>query len=216
MVYSKRGKGGDKMITRRHLLLAILTTCLVTMFVITTVPIFSQSAGQYDPWLDLNEDGKINIIDISMLAKAFGTSGTPINYTAMLLTLQAEIDSLNSTLATQQSEINNLGAQLATKLGAPDYDSGWVGIAQGQSIVLNHNLGTTNVLVYMMGNSVGGGPTGTYLNQLGIGGVYWSNTYSTGYGAYWWDLTPTYMWVTRLPQDDNYAAIRVQMWKLPS
>jgi hypothetical protein len=76
-VYSERRKGGDTMITRRHLLLAIATTCLVTMFLITTVPIFSQTAGQYNPLYDVNHDGKIDIKDIAYLAKAFGTAGDP-------------------------------------------------------------------------------------------------------------------------------------------
>jgi hypothetical protein len=76
-VYSERREGGDAMITRKHLLLAIATTCLVTMFLITTVPIFSQTAGQYNPFLDVNHDGKIDIRDIALEAKAFGTAGDP-------------------------------------------------------------------------------------------------------------------------------------------
>jgi hypothetical protein len=36
-------------------------------------------AGQYDPWLDVNDDGKIDIRDIARVAKAFGTSGQNIS-----------------------------------------------------------------------------------------------------------------------------------------
>lgn len=112
-MYSERRKGGDMMITRKHLLIAILTTCLLTMFLITVIPISSQTAGQYDPWLDTNDDGKIDIRDIALTAKAFGTSGDPINKTALLLELQSEIDSLNSSLL-------NLEANLETRITNQD------------------------------------------------------------------------------------------------
>jgi hypothetical protein len=76
-VYSERRRGGDTMITRKHLLLAIAATCLLTMFAITIVPIRSQTAGQYDPWLDINDDGVIDGLDLIQGARAFGTAGDP-------------------------------------------------------------------------------------------------------------------------------------------
>jgi len=63
------------MITRKHLLLAIGATCLLTMFAITIVPIRSQTAGQYDPWLDVNDDGKIDGKDIALVALHYGQAG---------------------------------------------------------------------------------------------------------------------------------------------
>jgi hypothetical protein len=65
------------MITRKHLLFAIAVTCLLTVFLITIVPIRSQTVGQYDPWLDYNDDGKIDGRDIAPAARAFGTFGDP-------------------------------------------------------------------------------------------------------------------------------------------
>jgi hypothetical protein len=47
------------------------------MFVITIVPIRSQTAGQYDPSLDENHDGKIDGKDIALPALIFGTAGDP-------------------------------------------------------------------------------------------------------------------------------------------
>jgi hypothetical protein len=198
------------MITRRHLLLAIAATCLVTMFLTTTVPIFSQTSGQYNPLYDVNQDGKIDGKDIALPASIYGTAGTPINLTA----LQSEIDSLNSallalenTVATQQSQINNLGAELATKLGAPDYDSGWFAINPGSYIILTHNLGTTNVLVYMVGRISG------TIDQVEYGGD--ANGQSS-YGANWYGLTTTQIWINRMSQDIWWPEIRVFMWILPS
>jgi len=43
------------------------------------------SANSYDPLMDVNDDGLINIVDIGKVAAAYGTSGTPINKTALLL-----------------------------------------------------------------------------------------------------------------------------------
>jgi hypothetical protein len=202
------------MITRRHLLLAIAATCFVTMFLISTVPIFSQPV--YNPLYDVNGDGKIDMKDIALVAKAYGTTGTPINITAMLLNLQSEVDSLNSSLLTlentvaaqqitinnQQSAINNLGAELATKMGQPDYDSGWFTINQGQSITLTDNLSTTNVLVYMF-SSVG---------QVEYGGDQNGNS---GFGAYWSFANIDAINVYRMPNDLYWTFTRVYMWKLP-
>ncbi len=43
----------------------------------------------YNPFLDLNEDGTVDIFDAIVLANGFGTSGVPINKTALLLELQS-------------------------------------------------------------------------------------------------------------------------------
>jgi hypothetical protein len=35
------------------------------------------SVGEYDPWVDLNDDGKIDIYDVALAARLFGTTGEP-------------------------------------------------------------------------------------------------------------------------------------------
>jgi hypothetical protein len=35
------------------------------------------TASQYDPWADINDDGKIDIYDVAYTAKLFGASGNP-------------------------------------------------------------------------------------------------------------------------------------------
>lgn len=37
----------------------------------------SQTTKQYDPWLDYNDDGRIDMRDIGMTCMAFGTTGDP-------------------------------------------------------------------------------------------------------------------------------------------
>ena len=81
------------------LLSIILAAGLLTSVFFMTTTSSSPSVGGYDPWVDLNDDGKIDYKDLFMLARAYGTSGTPINKTALLLELQTRIDMLNSTLS---------------------------------------------------------------------------------------------------------------------
>lgn len=63
---------------KRGLIIAVfLTFCMAaTLFMI--IPIESSpSVGDYDPWLDFNDDGKIDIRDIASAAIAYGTYGDP-------------------------------------------------------------------------------------------------------------------------------------------
>jgi hypothetical protein len=57
----------------------------------------SQTAVQYDPWADMNDDGKIDIKDIAYSSRLFGTLGDPTKsvvisgYNQKLLTYKVEI-----------------------------------------------------------------------------------------------------------------------------
>ena len=68
---------------RKGLIVTILATfCLaVTLFV--TVPTKSQS-GVYDPWVDVNDDGSIDMADISIAIDDFMTSGAPMTKAGIL------------------------------------------------------------------------------------------------------------------------------------
>ena len=87
---------------KKDLVIAILATfCLTsTLFMIT--PTRSQSgitaSNEYDPWIDTNDDGIIDIFDLAKLALAFGAEGEPLNKTAMLLELQDRADSVDRRL----------------------------------------------------------------------------------------------------------------------
>jgi len=82
------------------MIIGFLTLCLtVTLFIsATTSPATTSLPEPYDPWCDINDDGVIDIEDIVNLAIRFGSKGTPINKTALLLELQSRIDSLNASL----------------------------------------------------------------------------------------------------------------------
>ncbi len=60
---------------KKQFAVAILfATVLLT---VSFIPISSQQIGTYDPWADINGDGKIDIWDLAYSAKAYGTTGDP-------------------------------------------------------------------------------------------------------------------------------------------
>jgi uncharacterized coiled-coil protein SlyX len=199
--------------------------------VIPTRSASTTSELEYDPWADINDDGIIDILDVVLVTNKYGSTGMPINKTALLLELQARIDSLNAslldleayfetrintlnaTLVEQQSRIADLETQLiilnATKLGKPDYDSDWVSINKGQSLIFDHNLGTTDVLIYMIGYDI---DATRYINQIKYGG---DSDWPYGYGASWSELTSTTVKVTRGGDDPDWDYVRVMAWKIP-
>jgi len=80
--------------------MAMLLTLLV--FAIPTSANEQQtSTSNYDPWLDSDYNGVIDIFDIVRLCNIYGTTGTPLNTTQLLL-------DLNASLTDLQNQINAL------------------------------------------------------------------------------------------------------------
>lgn len=82
--------------------------CLIVTLFLAMPTLSSPQSFEYDPWLDANDDGKINIIDVSYVAKLFGTSGTPINKTDMLLELQSRVQDLEAQVEALEAYGTNL------------------------------------------------------------------------------------------------------------
>jgi len=182
----------------------------------------------YDPWVDWNDDGCIDIYDKVAVGARFGSEGTPINKAALLLELQDRVDSLNASLLDLeayletkivelnaslvylQSRVETLESQMLPQgfMREPAYDSGWVHIEPGHDRCFNHNLNATNVLVYLIGNDPGSSP---YIHQWDYGGELTAGKY---YGAYWYDLTETSIYVHRHGQDENWDYVRIMLWKI--
>ena len=69
-------RGGDV----RMKVKTFIVGCLIGMFVALLIytPISqTQTEKQYDPWADMNDDGKIDVKDIYYLASIYGTTGDP-------------------------------------------------------------------------------------------------------------------------------------------
>lgn len=218
---------------KRYVIAAILASCLtITLFL--AIPTRSiPTVGEYDPWADINDDGKINMYDIGYTARLFGTSGEAINKTDLLLQLLDRLDQLNTTVVEQQNIINNLNNTVMelqdttnylnttidylnqtlivlnnTKgLGTPDYNSGWVAINQGQTLQLQHNLHTKDVLVYVIGND----GYLYFIHQISYGGDVQPG--DTQEGLYWHSLTEDSIKLYRYPTDSRYYVVRVMIWK---
>jgi uncharacterized coiled-coil protein SlyX len=93
------------MVTRRNLVLVALITCFLTITVFRVLPIFSSSTPGYDPWLDINDDGKIDGRDLIVMSRAFATYGDPINKTELLI-------EVNNTYTQLLNTINSCNASL--------------------------------------------------------------------------------------------------------
>jgi len=107
------------MTTKKDLIIAILATFCLTMTLFVVIPTKSASTTdinpEYDPWYDLNDDGRIDILDLVSASHKYGATGMPINKTALLLELQAKIDSLNASLVELQSRVGDLETRTPKK-----------------------------------------------------------------------------------------------------
>jgi hypothetical protein len=71
----KKEKGGENLNWRSFLTATMLTALMLAL---TFIPMSgSQTAMPYDPWADINDDGKIDIKDIGYACRLFGTMGDP-------------------------------------------------------------------------------------------------------------------------------------------
>jgi len=57
---------------------AVAMLLAIALLTVAFIPLaHQQGGGSYDPWLDYNEDGKIDVNELSPLGQAYGTSGDP-------------------------------------------------------------------------------------------------------------------------------------------
>jgi len=60
---------------RKNLVITILLSAFLLALVCPMTR--SQTSIEYDPWADINDDGKIDMRDIAYIARLFGTAGDP-------------------------------------------------------------------------------------------------------------------------------------------
>jgi len=77
----------------KNLVIAILFSAVLLALAFSPMT-GSQTTHEYDPWADMNDDGKIRIDDVRYVASKFGTTGRPINKTQLLLELNATANEL--------------------------------------------------------------------------------------------------------------------------
>jgi len=135
---------------KQFLVATVFAAVLLTM---AFTPISSQQTGTYDPWLDMNDDGRIDIKDLAMVAKAYGTLGTPINKTELLLEMKARTDALNGSVIELQSRKRVVAGQIISLSGLPD-------LTLDQPMPYLSGANGTNTIVVASGHvKRGGNPT---------------------------------------------------------
>lgn len=78
------------------LLNGVLAVCLVSALLFTsgTITGSGDEEKQYDPWVDYNDDGVIDIQDIVKTISLYDSHGTPLNKTDLLLELVDRVNSI--------------------------------------------------------------------------------------------------------------------------
>ncbi len=135
---------------------------LIVSVAFAQMSVTTSSNSSYDPWLDLNDDGVIDVVDLHVLALIYGTLGTPINKTELLLDLQERIDSLNASLLADyytKIDCDNLFAPFRHTHSGSDISGGTLNVDQ---IRLQRTEGDSFIYFYEDGS-----PTGEY--------IYWDD-----------------------------------------
>lgn len=177
----------------------LLVIILIASVIASTIVITSSQVGStlpYDPWRDINDDGKIDIKDVADVAARYGTLGDPINKTELLLELLDKVQALENQTLPQGF------------LTPPAYDSGWFSIPAGSSTILTHNIGTVEVFVHMIGYD-----SEHKIHQINYGG-YTTMVDTLRYGAHFYALTNETITVHHYTEDPYWEQIRVKIWKI--
>jgi hypothetical protein len=110
-------------------------------------------------------------------------------------------------------DVDETGAVLLGRSGVPAfprpaYDSGWVSVGQGGSVVRDHNLGwmLDNYVVDLTCRRSSGGAG---INNWGVGG---DANWEEYYGAWWSNLTTSSITLHRWDEDSDCPQVRVRIW----
>ena len=196
-------EGGDIVALKKDMIVAVLATFCFTATLFMIIPTNSMSTtgtGEYDPWLDTNDDGEIDIYDIVAMCNIYGTKGTPINKTELLLDLLERVEAL---------ENQSLPEGFIT---APAYDSGWVEMDPGP-LWLTHNLNTRELFIYVLGRE----DDDSKIHQRYYGGAHWYDSVyeqNDAFGLYWYPQTENTFYLYRFGDDFCWRQVRVMLWKI--
>jgi hypothetical protein len=172
----------------------VLSTILLSSILYVGV---TASVSEYDPWYDINDDGKIDIKDVAGVAIKYGTTGTPLNKTEILLDLQARVEALENASGW---------------LPAPAYDSGWIALDVGWQTTLLHGLYAEPLFVFVMGRYQDVHGTWHYTRaKIGTDFFRTGADFEVGIYTEWTNQSVS---IYRGATDPYYDEVRVQIWKI--
>jgi hypothetical protein len=186
-----------KSLVNRRFVIAVLTVpCLMTVL-FTVAPIWSGTPlpGEYDAWLDWNDDGKINMMDISRVAAAFGTNGQNISKASIeydsgwiditdkcgqYFNITHDLNSMDVMLditgkATLDGGVHQRNLGLSAYVSGWEHDYGGSNIEYGNSVVKTKDGG---YIVFGSTESFGAGDRDYFLVKTDrSGSIQWNATY---------------------------------------
>jgi predicted secreted protein len=163
---------------KRNTIIAIMITFCFTASIFMIIPIRS-ATSPYNPWVDINDDGKISLQDLVLLANSYGTTGTPltkasiqfdsgwINITDKCGQNIIVTHGLNSTdiMVDVQGKTTADGGTHQRYYGLTPYMPGWSKTYGGTN---------ANVAYALVQTSDGGYALAGYTNSFGAGGYdFW-------------------------------------------
>jgi len=177
---------------------AIVALFSISLLAVALVPLSGQQGSGYDPWLDYNDDGIINVEDLHALGQAYGSSGTPLN-----LPMALEYDSgwleisdkqgQNTTITPNVGNLETLtwvpciyGKTLLESpvhqryFGVAGYAYGWIRYYGGtQDGVFESVVQTSDFGYALAGYTKSYGPTGDFwlVKTDASGNMEWNKTY---------------------------------------
>ena len=179
---------------------AVLSIACLMSVLLTVAPIRSSvpGAGEYDPWLDWNDDSKIDMKDVSRVARAFGTSGENVSK-ASLMYDSGWLDLRNETglYCTITHNLNESGLQV----DAREITLGWnktYGETNGDYAYALVQTGDDGYALAGFTNSFGAGWSDFWLIKTdAVGNALWNRTYGGTLNDFAYALVQT--------TDDGYA-----------
>jgi hypothetical protein len=169
-----------KPLVNRRFVIAVLTVACLTTVLLTVTPIRSDipGSGEYDPWLDWNDDSDIDIKDVSRVARAFGTSGTNVSK-ASLMYDSGWLDLRNETgeYYTITHNLNDTELQIDARENIPGWNRTYGGTSDDWAYALVQT-GDGGYALAGYTNSFGAGSMDFWLVKTdAVGNEQWNQTY---------------------------------------
>lgn len=147
-------------------------------------------------------------------------------FIAKLDTKDTEIASLSDTVSDLEAQLSQIEASIADPVigfNTPDYDSGWIDIDQGGSVDVNHNLGTKNLFVYLIGARTLENEDLIHQQHFGaeaygLPEITPSGGVATDFidrGVFWHIRNDDQIKIVRVWDDNDWHRFRVLLWQLP-